>query len=66
MRRHMNSAIFVAALGMLAVCGSPSFAQTPPAGNRFEKDVQAYEAKDKITPPPKGAILLAGDSQFFR
>jgi lysophospholipase L1-like esterase len=34
--------------------------------NRFEKQVQAYEAADKATPPPKNAILLVGDSQFFR
>ena len=36
------------------------------AENRFEKQVQAYEAADKNTPPPKNAILLIGDSQFFR
>ncbi len=34
--------------------------------NRFEKQVQVYEASDKTTPPPKNAILLVGDSQFFR
>lgn len=36
------------------------------AENRFEKNVQAYEATDKTDAPPKGAILLVGDSQFFR
>ncbi len=35
-------------------------------GNRFEKQVQVYEASDKAAPPPKNAILLVGDSQFFR
>ena len=34
--------------------------------NRFEKQVQVYEASDKAAPPPKNAILLVGDSQFFR
>src|SRR5919205_2420858 len=34
--------------------------------NRFEKNVRAYEAADKTKPPPAGAILLVGDSQFFR
>lgn len=34
--------------------------------NRFEKNVLDYEAVDKINPPPKNAILLAGDSQFYR
>lgn len=44
------------------------FAQSPaaPAASRFEKNVLAYEAADKAAPPPSGAILLAGDSQFFR
>jgi lysophospholipase L1-like esterase len=35
-------------------------------GNRFEANVQAYEAADRATPPPAHAILLAGDSQFYR
>jgi lysophospholipase L1-like esterase len=37
-----------------------------PAENRFEQQVQLYEEADRADPPPKGAILLAGDSQFFR
>lgn len=41
-------------------------AQAPPAANRFEEAVRAYEASDTAAPPPAGAILLAGDSQFFR
>jgi lysophospholipase L1-like esterase len=36
------------------------------ADDRFEKQVQLYEARDQANPPPRGAILLAGDSQFFR
>lgn len=34
--------------------------------SRFEKQVKLYEAADRASPPPSGAILLAGDSQFFR
>ena len=43
-------------------------AQTPaaPGPARFEKDVAAYEAADRLKFPLAGAILLAGDSQFFR
>jgi lysophospholipase L1-like esterase len=33
---------------------------------RFEKQVRLYEEADRANPPPPGAILLAGDSQFFR
>ena len=50
-------------LALLMVVGTLN-AQTPE--NRFEKNVQAYEAADKTTPPPKNAILLVGDSQLFR
>jgi lysophospholipase L1-like esterase len=39
---------------------------TAVVNNRFEKDVQAYEAADRTNPAPHNAILLAGDSQFFR
>jgi hypothetical protein len=46
-------------------------AAAPPAGglvakNRFEKNVLAYEAADKTNVPPQNAILLVGDSQFYR
>jgi lysophospholipase L1-like esterase len=40
---------------------------TPPVGaSRFERTVRAYEAADKASFPPQGAVLLAGDSQFYR
>ncbi len=48
------------------VFGEVARGQAPPSASRFEKNVQAYEAADKADPPPPGAILLAGDSQFFR
>jgi lysophospholipase L1-like esterase len=34
--------------------------------HRFENVVRVYEATDKTNPPPRNAILLAGDSQFYR
>ena len=34
--------------------------------DRFEKNIGAFEAADRSTPPPKGAILFVGDSQFTR
>lgn len=56
------------ALMMVLLGTHQAAAQTPtvPDPARFEKQVLAYEAADKATPPPAGAILLAGDSQFFR
>jgi lysophospholipase L1-like esterase len=53
----------LAVCAMLLLAGG---AYTQTTENRFEKNVQAYEAADKATPPPKGAILLIGDSQFYR
>lgn len=50
-------------IALLLLVGSVN-AQT--TENRFEKQVQVYEASDKAVPPPKNAILLIGDSQFFR
>jgi len=41
-------------------------AERSSAKNQFEKVVLTYEAADKTNPPPKNAILLAGDSQFYR
>jgi lysophospholipase L1-like esterase len=35
-------------------------------GNHFEKNVETYEAADRTNAPPQNAILLVGDSQFYR
>jgi hypothetical protein len=49
------------------LCAASAYAQTATSlAERFEKTVQAYEEADKLQPPPQGAILLAGDSQFYR
>ena len=56
----------VAASLLAAGLSATAVAQVPPPANRFEKNVLAYEAADKLSPPPQGAILLAGDSQFYR
>src|SRR5688572_14447987 len=65
---------FAAVLLVAALFSGPfSFAQsaqTAPVAQtteeRFEKTIRSFEATDKALPPPKGAILLIGDSQFFR
>jgi lysophospholipase L1-like esterase len=33
-------------------------------GSRWEKEISAFEAKDKTNPPPKGAILFVGSSSI--
>jgi lysophospholipase L1-like esterase len=54
----------VAGLGLagLVTASLPAAAQP----SRFEARVREYEAADLADPPPARAILLAGDSQFYR
>lgn len=59
------SLLVLATARIVSAQGNPQ-ATPAAAGNRFEKNVLAYEAADRTNPPPKGAILLAGDSQFYR
>lgn len=56
---------FAMAAILLAASGA-SQAQNPALQERFEMQVQEYEAGDRNSPPPPDAILFAGDSQFFR
>jgi lysophospholipase L1-like esterase len=51
-----------------AAAQQPAPAATQPVNlaARFAQRVDAYEAGDKVSPPPANAILLAGDSQFDR
>jgi lysophospholipase L1-like esterase/predicted small secreted protein len=63
-KRHVSSSFAMAAI-LLAACNA-SQAQAPDLQQRFEKKVQEYEAADRASVPPRGAILFAGDSQFYR
>ncbi len=62
-KNHSQCVGILTMFALLILVGTLN-AQTPE--NRFEKNVQAYETADKTAPPPKNAILLVGDSQFFR
>jgi lysophospholipase L1-like esterase len=50
-----------AALALLVVARAD-----PPATNRFEKEIVAYETTDKTNPPPPGAIIFTGASGIRR
>ena len=58
--------VFALFAAVLSAAQSAVPSSVPPAGNRYEKVVLGYEAADKVDPPPAHAILLAGDSQFYR
>lgn len=65
--RPMPARSHVFARLALAVALQPwLLAQTPAGPGRFEPQVAAYEAADRAARPPAGAVLLVGDSQFFR
>jgi lysophospholipase L1-like esterase len=57
---------FLFSLTLVLDACAQSNVSTTVANNRFEKEVLAYETADRTTPPPQNAILLLGDSQFFR
>jgi lysophospholipase L1-like esterase len=72
MTAMLRAGVPAVVLGVFAIAGSPAVAPrvraqaAPAAPNRFEDNVRAYEAADTTDPPPAHAILLAGDSQFYR
>jgi lysophospholipase L1-like esterase len=39
-----------------------AFADKPASSERFEKEIAAFEAADKKSPPPEGGVLFVGDS----
>jgi lysophospholipase L1-like esterase len=41
-------------------------AQDLPDSARFEDTIRAFEAQDRVNPPPKGAIVLTGSSSIAR
>jgi lysophospholipase L1-like esterase len=68
-RSGLPSVFFLCMTAVIVAWNAPVIpAQTPQGtgGNRFEPNVRAYEAADRAAPPPPNAILLAGDSQFYR
>jgi lysophospholipase L1-like esterase len=63
---YVLGGLLLLALVLVASVRAQSNVSPAVAENRFEKNVHAYEAMDRTNPPPTGAILLVGDSQFYR
>lgn len=62
MRRPIVHLLLV--LGLFsAVCRGGAAPPERPI-DRFEKAIVAYEAKDRTSPPPQGAVLFVGSSTF--
>lgn len=59
-----RSFVVIAVLLAAAIQVPMACAQTQ--AGRFATRVAEYEAEDRAHPPPKGAILFAGDSQLYR
>ena len=57
---------FFALLCLLATMSAAALSQSMELQARFEKKVIEYETEDLRSAPAKGAILFAGDSQFYR
>lgn len=62
-RTTLHSLLFVSIWMAFA---SAHAAENRSLQERFEKKMGEYEAADKAIPPPKHAVLLIGDSQFYR
>lgn len=63
----LSSRRFLALLTALVVGPLVGFAEPAPVIKgpaRWEKDIAAYEAADKATPPPKDAIVFVGSSSI--
>ena len=50
---------------LIALFSAQALAQELPDPTRFEKDILAFEAKDKESPPPANAIVLTGSSSIM-
>jgi lysophospholipase L1-like esterase len=63
---HPNALLARMALVVFSLAQSPLtvLAQTDSGAQKWEAEIQAFEASDKTNPPPKGAILFVGSSSI--
>jgi lysophospholipase L1-like esterase len=74
MHAFLNRTRVLVALLLLCSASSLAYAQAAKAAPaaaahdfaRWERDVEAFEAADKASPPPKNAILFVGSSTIVR
>jgi hypothetical protein len=57
---RLRSTFLLAVVGAALTGCQSTKAQADPASAKWEPDIQKFEAADRDTPPPKGAMLLAG------
>lgn len=50
---------------LISIFCAQSIAQALPDPTRFEKSIEAFEAKDLVSPPPANAIVLTGSSSIM-
>ncbi|MST00418.1 MAG: hypothetical protein EXS29_03785 [Pedosphaera sp.] len=66
--QHLLSRPFTLVPALLAsvflAFSAPASAQTPAVPSKWEKDIAAFEARDKTNAPPKNAILFIGSSSI--
>jgi lysophospholipase L1-like esterase len=63
-RRNATTVLLLAAACAFAQAQAPK--STAHDYARWEKDVAAFEAADKVNPPPKNALLFVGSSTIVR
>jgi hypothetical protein len=62
----IRKSILVISAALLVVAAIGASAQQLPDPQRFEADIRAFDAQDRVNPPPEGAIVLRGSSSIAR
>jgi len=63
----MKTTFYLSCVALLLLVSSPAVTLAQKAdSSRWEKDIAAYEAQDKTSPPPKGGIVFIGSSTIRR
>jgi lysophospholipase L1-like esterase len=62
--RSQWAPLFLALCGAVLLDSPCAWAQAARGPERWEKDIQAFEAADKTNPPPRQAILFIGSSSI--